>query len=322
MKNFLNIGAALALLGLIGISECLAASTPPPADEPAEHKQTLSYSDAIILGLVEGATEFLPISSTGHLILTNHYLGLNQDIPVGSELAPITLKEAADAYVIIIQIGAIAAVLLIYWGKVLSIVLGFLGKSREGLILGRNLLIAFIPAPIFGLTLESTIDRYLFNSWPVVIALIVGAVIMIAAEKWRARQPPAQQELKLHEMSMQQSLLIGLMQCLALWPGTSRSMVTIVGGYLVGLTPCRSAEFSFLLGLITLTGAAVYKGARTGSGMIHAFGWTPVLLGCLVAAVSAAIAVKWLVAYLGKHGLLLFAMYRIALAALVILLLP
>ena len=306
-------------------------------NENRSETHTLSYRKALVLGLVEGITEFLPISSTGHLIITNQLLGLNREQPLNNractalikrppsdkfpEGEAFTLKSAVDAYTVIIQAGAIAAVLILYWSKICSIVQGLFGKSREGLYLGRNLLIAFIPAAIIGLALEKWIDSYLFNHWPVICALIAGAVLMLGVEYWRNKHYPNYDGgPELHELTPGNALLIGLMQCVAMWPGTSRSMMTIVGGYCVGLSPRRAAEFSFLLGLPTLTLAAFYKGVMTGPLLFEAFGWAPILFGCVVATVSAAIAVKWLVNYLTKHGLSLFAYYRIGLALLFLIL--
>ena len=298
---------------------------------------TLSYREALTLGIVEGITEFLPISSTGHLIITNQVLGLNQEHPLNNQAGitllqeppsdefpegkAFTLKSAVDAYTVIIQAGAIAAVLILYWSKIWSIVLGVFGKNREGLYLGRNLLIAFIPAIIFGLALEEWIDKYLFNHWTVISALVAGAVLMLIVEYWRKKQFPNHDPgPDLHELTPRNALVIGLLQCVAMWPGTSRSMMTIVGGYCVGLSPRHAAEFSFLLGLPTLTVAALYKGVKNGPLLFEAFGWAPVLFGCVVAALSAAIAVKWMVNYLTKHGLSIFAYYRIGLALLVLIL--
>ena len=228
-------------------------------------------------------------------------------------------RVGGGAYIIVIQAGAIAAVIFLYWSKIVMVFMGIRGKSREGLMLGRNLLVAFIPAVVIGLTIEDLIDKYLFNHWPVLVALVAGAALMLAMESWRLRRKSSgygDPETDLHELTIRQSLLIGLLQCVAMWPGTSRSMMVIVGGYMAGLSPRRAAEFSFLLGLPTLGGAAFYKGLKYGPEIMADLGWAPMTLGFVVAAVSAAISVKWLVGYLGRHGLALFAWYRIALAVL------
>ena len=297
--------------------------------EPA--KESLSYTDAFILGLVEGITEYLPISSTGHLIITNALLGLNSDTPIkGKNGQPIlvekdgiertyTIGDAAYAYAIVIQAGAIVAVILLYWRTILTILMGFLGKDKDGRKLAINLVAAFIPAAILGLLLDDLIESLLGdNVIAVAGALIVGAGVMLVVERWRHHGKkgavPPEDGPGLSELTLGKSVMIGIFQCFAMWPGTSRSMATIVGGYLAGLSPAHAAEFSFLLGLITLSAASGYKFVSDGSEMIAALNIGPVLVGCIVAFISAALAVKWLVGYLSKHGLALFAWYRIALA--------
>ncbi len=299
----------------------------------------ISYTDALILGLVEGITEYLPVSSTGHLIITNHLLGLDADTPLydktgaavvitsdAGTVRQFTLANAADAYVIIIQIGAIIAVALLYWKRIQTIIMGLLGKNPKGLKLLFNLSFAFLPAAVLGLLLDEIIASLLFGIVPVCIALVAGALLMLLVSHWhkskKSHKSPEVIEASspdLHQLSIAHSLFIGLLQCVAMWPGTSRSMMTIVGGYLVGLSPVRAAEFSFLLGLITLSAASAYKMIQVGPLIVKAVPIGPVLLGIFVAAIAAAIAVRWLVSFLTKHGLSLFAWYRIGLALLVAL---
>lgn len=302
-------------------------------DAPSQPLAKLSTRDAIILGLVEGVTEFLPISSTGHLIIASHALELESEEPLQDAAGqpiwykkpsakhpdgvPLTIKLAADTYTVVIQAGAIAAVVLIFWGRLVGILHGLLGRNNAGLLLLRNIIIACVPAVVLGLTAGNLIDKYLFSIEAVVVALVSGAVLMIAAERWRWQQPvTGTSRIDLGDLTMKQSLGIGLMQCLALWPGMSRSMVTMVGGYFAGLSPARSAEFSFLVGLPILTGAALLKAYKAGPAMIEVFGASSLVLGSLVAAISAAIAVKFLVSYLSRHGLGVFAIYRLALATI------
>jgi undecaprenyl-diphosphatase len=325
------------LLLLIALVSCLsftAFRTPlgVVAAAPGRPAAELSVGDALVLGLVEGITEFLPISSTGHLIIANHALHLDSAAPLcdaaGRPLwlkkpsarnprgEPLTLKLAADTYSVVIQFGAIAAVALLYWPQLLGIGFGLLGRNPAGLRLLRNLLVAFLPAAVLGLLLDRWIDRYLFSIEAVVAAQISGAVLMIAAERWRRKYATAANAvLDLPALPAARALGIGLMQCLALWPGTSRSMTTIVGGYFAGFEPRLAAEFSFLLGFVTLAAATVYKSYESGPAMIAVFGWPHVLLGAVVATVSAAIAVKFLVSYLTRHGLDIFAWYRLLVAA-------
>ena len=316
--------AGLLLAAGVPYAAFAAEKTAPPVAE-------LSVTDAVVLGVLEGVTEFLPISSTGHLIIANQMLGLesqkqltdrsgrllwhkppSRENPGG---VPLTLKLAADTYTVIIQVGAIAAVMLLYWRQVLSMFIGLLGRSSAGFRLLRNVLLAFFPVAIGGLLLHDLIDRYLFSNWAVIAALVAGALLMLWAERWRrlnsgigfSKGDPS-------DLTPRKALGIGLVQCLALWPGTSRSMVTIIGGYLAGLNAAKAAEFSFLVGLPVLAGAAVYKATKTGPAMIEVFGWTNALLGAGVAAISALIAVKFLVHFITRHGLAGFAYYRLLLA--------
>lgn len=292
---------------------------------------SLGYGEAFVLGVVEGVTEYLPVSSTGHLILSNKLLGLDVETPflgedgmpiVGSEGVVLTVADAADAYVVVIQIGAILAVAILWWRRVAGMFMGLLGKDARGLLLVRNLLIAFMPAAVLGLLLRKSIKAHLFGVWPVVVALVAGAVLMLAVEFWRKRKYGVQAPVEgpdLPELSVRQSLLIGFMQCVAMWPGTSRSMMTLVGGYIVGLSPVRAAEFSFLLGMITLSAAALYEGYKSAE-VLGQLDMGPLLFGVVVAFGFAAVSVKWMVSWLTRHGLSLFAWYRLALAAVVFLL--
>lgn len=315
--------AALALLARAGAAEPAA-----PAAPAAE----LSVGDAIVLGVVEGVTEFLPISSTGHLIIANRMLGLESEAQLTDaagqplwhkppsaehpEGVPLTLKLAADTYAVVIQVGAIGAVVLLYWQQLILMLAGLLGRSSAGLRLLRNVALAFVPIVVFGLLLHDLIDQYLFSVGAVIVALVAGAILMLWAERWReARTGIGRAKGDAADLPPRKALAIGLAQCLAMWPGTSRSMVTIVGGYLAGLSPAKAAEFSFLVGLPTLGGAAFYKSLKTGPAMIEVFGWTNVLLGAGIAALSAALAVKFLVHVLSRYGLAFFAYYRLALAA-------
>lgn len=327
----------------------LAVIVAPPASaqskiENRESKTSkpaaeLSTTDAIILGVVEGVTEFLPISSTGHLIIASRALGLETEQPLtnaaGQPLwyrapspkypagVPLTVKLAADTYNVVIQFGAIAAVALLYWSQLLSMARGALGRDPAGRRLLINIIVAFIPAAGLGFLIHDWIDAHLFSIPAVIAAQVAGAGLMLYAEAWRRRRAASASSASAvpAELTPRQSVNIGALQCLALWPGTSRSMTTIVGGYFSGLDPRRAAEFSFLLGFVTLTAATIYKSYKSGAAMIQVFGWSHVLLGAVVAAITAALSVRFLISWLTRHGLAAFAWYRLGVATLLTVLL-
>lgn len=277
----------------------------------------MHWWQAIILGLVEGITEYLPVSSTGHLIIVSSLLGLGSD--------PQTAR-AVDAFNIIVQGGAILAVLGLYRARVMQMIAGLFGRDADGAQLLLHLVIAFAPAAVLGVLFNDFIERVLFGSGPVAGALIVGGVYMIVVELWRegklGRGRLHMEGGGLEDLTPMKALLIGVLQCFALWPGTSRSMMTITGGVFAGLRPAAAAEFSFLLGLPTLGGAMVYRLIKDLSGdgptMFESLGAMPVAIGILVATVSAAAAVKWLVGFLNKHGLAGFGWYRIVVGVVMV----
>ena len=274
----------------------------------------MTILQAILLGLVEGITEYLPVSSTGHLIITAWLLGL-QDDPAK--------KAAVDSFNIIIQGGAILAVVGLYRARVAAMVKGLTGGDRAGLLLFLKLVVAFLPAAVLGVLLDDWIEERLFRPVPVLMALGGGGVLLLVLSPWIRTLVDREKDEKddFSMLSFNHALAIGFMQALAMWPGTSRSMVTILGGILFGLSPRRAAEFSFLLGLPTLGGACVYKLFKSArhdpAGYIETLGGPlPVTVGIVVAAVSAAFAVKWLVGYLSRGGFAAFGWWRVAVAVL------
>ncbi len=264
----------------------------------------MTWYEALILGIVEGLTEYLPVSSTGHLILTQWLLGLNTD--------PET-EAAVNSFNIIVQAGAIAAVLGLYRQRVGQMIRGLLGKDAEGKHLALMLLAAFLPAAFLGVLLDEPIERHLFSPWPVIGALAAGGFLMLGVARWRKGKDAAEGK-EIERVDLKMALFIGFAQCVAMWPGTSRSMMTIVAAFLVGLRPRAAAEFSFLLGLVTLGAATVYKSAKGGTQMVEQLGAFPILVGLFAATVSAALAVKWFVKFLTKHGLAPFGWYRLVLS--------
>ncbi len=274
----------------------------------------MSVWEAVVLGLVEGITEYLPVSSTGHLILASALLGLD---------APPERKAAVDAFTIVIQGGAVLAVFALYWPRVRRMLEGLAGRDAGGLRLLGLLAVAFAPAGVTGPLLEGAIERRLFHPPAVITALALWGVVMILIGGWQRRRFAGDEAgCEPEDLGWGSALFIGVMQCLAMWPGTSRAMITIVGAMLVGMRPRQAAEFSFLLALPTLGGACVYKLAKDalgpGPSFLAQLGVVPVAVGIAVATVSAALAVRWLVRYLNHHGLALFGWYRVALSAVFI----
>ncbi len=282
---------------------------------------SMTIFQAVVLGVVEGITEYLPISSTGHLIIVSDLLGLG-DSPAQ--------RSAVDTFNIVVQGGAILAVLGLYFPRVIQMIKGLLGKDKVGLKLATNIIIAFLPAVVLGLMFNDFIEEKLFNTPAVISALALGGIFMIALDRIKFKKVDTDDDSEpdtthdITELSWKQALFIGLMQTVAMWPGTSRSMMTIAGGVIVGLKPKQAAEFSFLLGLPTLGGACVYSLAKNlkessdagTPNMFEVLGIMPIVIGVVVATICAALAVRWLVGFLNKHGLALFGYYRLVLAAL------
>jgi undecaprenyl-diphosphatase len=255
---------------------------------------------AAIMGIVEGLTEFLPVSSTGHLILAGHLLGLQ--------------GERDKVFEIAIQTGAILAVVIVYWQKIRSTLVA-LPSERAAQRFSLNVLVAFIPAVVLGLTLGKLIKEHLFTPGVVATTFILGGFIILWAE---GRKHPAVRIREVEEMRWTDALKLGLVQCLALVPGTSRSGATIIGGMLLGLSRKAATDFSFYLAIPTLIGAGVYslykERASLGADDIPMF-----LVGLLFSFVSAWLCVRWLLRYISTHDFKPFAWYRIAFGIVVLL---
>lgn len=260
----------------------------------------MTLLQALVLGLVEGLTEYLPVSSTGHLIVAQRLLGIPE-------------SEAANAYAIAIQAGAILAVLGLYRTRVASMAQGLAGRDPAGRGLLLALVVAFVPAAGAGLLLDDRIEALLFGMWPVVAAWTAGGILLVALSRRRL----GADGMDLLALTPKAALIIGLCQCAALWPGVSRSLATILGGLLVGLSLPAAVEFSFLLGLITLGAATAYKGLDSGPAMLAAYGWGPLLVGFGAAWLSAVVAVRGMVAWLQNRGLGIFGWWRLFAAAIV-----
>lgn len=261
---------------------------------------------AAVMGVVEGLTEFLPISSTGHLILAGSLIGFDDD--------------KAKVFDIAIQTGAIFAVILVYWQKIKSTVLA-LPTQRSARLFALNVLVGFLPAVVLGLLFGKFIKAHLFT--PVVVAstFILGGLIILWVEAWgrggtsNAAQKPQVQSAD--DMSVLDALKVGLVQCLAMIPGTSRSGATIIGGMLLGLSRKASTDFSFYLAIPTLIGAGAYslfkERALLSMDDLPLFG-----VGLVVSFISAWLCVRWLLRYIASHSFVVFAWYRIAFGLLVL----
>jgi undecaprenyl-diphosphatase len=254
---------------------------------------------AAIMGIVEGITEFLPISSTGHLILAGALLHFDD--------------EKAKVFDIAIQTGAILAVILVYWQKIRSTIVA-LPSSREAQRFATNVLVAFLPAVVLGLALGKIIQERLFTPGVVATTFILGGLVILWAER---RQHAAPRINEVEEMRWPDALKLGLVQCLALVPGTSRSGATIIGGMLLGLSRKAATDFSFYLAIPTLIGAGAYsllkQRAALSAADLPMFG-----VGLLLSFVSAWLCVRWLLRYISSHSFTPFAWYRIAFGIVVL----
>lgn len=255
----------------------------------------LSIPEAILLGLVEGITEFLPVSSTGHLLFVQELIGLGNN----------DAGTAADTFAVAIQFGAILAVLWLYRSRVSAVLQGVAGRNDHGRRLLVNLIVAFLPAAIIGVAAGDAIKDAVFGPVPIVVAWILGGLLLVA---WTPRAG----SVELDALGVRSAAVIGLAQVLAMWPGVSRSLATLVVGLLLGLTLSAAVEFAFLLGVVTLTAAAGLDLMKHGGELVDKFGLVAPTVGLLVAFASAVVAVKWMVGFLTSHSLRAFGWYRIA----------
>lgn len=265
----------------------------------------LGWFEATVLGIIEGLTEFLPVSSTGHLIVGQRMLG----IPSG---------ETTNAFAIGIQMGAITAILVLYWSRLIDALRTVMKPETGKPNLLWQIVIAAIPAIIVGLLLEDWIDANLFSAKVVAITLIVGGVLLMVLERYLKGRQETVSELS--QMSYRTALWIGVWQCLALIPGTSRSGATIGGALVLGLSRTAAAEFSFLVGLPILYGASIYK-LISARETLTADMATPFAVGTIVSFLAAIAVVKPFVAFLRRHSFAPFAWYRIIAGALILTLL-
>ncbi|MFO7579763.1 undecaprenyl-diphosphate phosphatase [Nitrosomonas halophila] len=253
---------------------------------------------AFLLGIVEGLTEFLPVSSTGHLILVGDLLDFNDD--------------KAKVFTVAIQLGAILAVCWEYRERLMNVIKGLGTKSANRFVF--NLFVAFLPAAVLGLLFIQTIKYYLFHPLPVAIALIVGGLLIL----WAERREHVIEVESVDDMDWKHALKVGCAQCLALIPGTSRSGATIIGGLFFGLSRKAAAEFSFFLAIPVMFAATFYDVYRSQE-FLYVDDLGMFVVGSVAAFVSALFAIRGLIRYISHHDFTLFAWYRIGFGLIVLL---
>jgi undecaprenyl-diphosphatase len=258
--------------------------------------------DAFLMGVVEGLTEFLPISSTGHMILLGHLLGFEG--PPGK------------VFEITIQLGAILAVIVVYWSRLMRVARGFWKRGTPEHVFAVNIALAFLPAMVIGATLHGPITALLFNPWVVSVALIVGGIVIIVIER-RITQPTMHSVEQINPLA---ALLIGFGQALAMIPGTSRSGATIITALLCGVDRRTAAEFSFLLAIPTMLAAAAYS-LWKARGELSLDGMTQIGIGFVTAFVVALVTVRLVLAFISRIGFTPFGWYRIAVGSIMLLVL-
>ena len=256
----------------------------------------------VLIGLVEGLTEFLPVSSTGHIILVEEVLHFEG--PPGK------------VFDIVIQLGAILAVCLLYRAKIWSTVTGVVRREPRALRFASAIILAFLPAAVIGVIAHSYVKSVLFNPFVVAVALIVGGIVILAIE-WLVQRPRIK---SVDDIDWKTALFVGFCQCLAMIPGVSRSGATIMGARVLRVDRATSAEFSFFLAIPTMLGATVYDLYKNRATLdLHGSG--VIAIGFVVAFLSALVVIKPFVRFISRHGFAAFAWYRIALGALALVLL-
>ncbi len=265
----------------------------------------LLFVKAALMGIVEGLTEFLPISSTGHLILADSLL----------DFARATGSDKAKVFEIAIQTGAIFAVIMVYWQRIKDTVSG-LASQPKAQRFALNVFVGFLPAVVLGLAFGKLVKAHLFNAEVVATTFILGGFIILIAEHFAAKRPYQRVET-VDDMSLMDAIKVGFIQCLALVPGTSRSGSTIIGGMALGLSRKAATDFSFFLGIPTLVGAGVYSLYKERA-LLSVDDLPLFSVGLVFAFLSAWVCVRWLIKYVSSHDFKPFAWYRIAFGILIL----
>lgn len=265
---------------------------------------------ALLLGLVEGITEFLPVSSTGHLTIVEKLLGLRVD------------DQGVTAFTAIIQVGAIAAVILYFRRDIARLIVawvnGLLGRGIRhdaGYRLAWCVIVGSVPIGVIGFLAQDLVSGALRNLWVVVAGLVVWSAVMLLAER------TATQRRDEADVSLKDALAIGLVQCIALIPGVSRSGATISGGLFLGLDRVAATRLSFFLSIPALTGAGIYEAVKEGGAIALTVGWAPTLLATLVSFITAYVSIAWLLRLVARHPITVFIGYRVALGVVLAVLL-
>lgn len=265
---------------------------------------------SMILGIVEGLTEFLPVSSTGHLVIFQNLINFKGTNP-----------SYVEMYTYVIQLGAILAVVILYWKKIKETLINFfpqkVGYEKSGFRFWFMIFIACIPGGVFGILLDDLADKYLFNPTSIAITLFVGGIWMIYAENKFRKNRIKGQELNI---TVKQAIIIGLFQCLAIIPGMSRSASTIIGGWVSGLSTVEAAEFSFFLAIPVMVGMSLLKILKIGGlSTLTSLEIISLAVGFLVSFIVALGVINKFISYLKKRPMKIFAIYRMVFAVVVLL---
>lgn len=265
---------------------------------------------SILLGIVEGITEFLPVSSTGHLIIFQNLIGFKSSSP-----------NYVEMYTYVIQLGAILSVVILYWGKIKDTLVNFfpqkVGYEKSGFKFWFMIFIACIPGGVFGILLDDLADKYLFNPVSVAITLTLGGIWMIYAENKFRNNNATSQEIN---VTPKQAIVVGLFQCLAIIPGMSRSASTIIGGWVSGLSTVVAAEFSFFLAMPVMVGMSFLKLLKIGGlGTLTSLELIALAVGFIVSFLVALVVINKFISYLKKKPMKVFAIYRMIFAVVVLL---
>ena len=263
----------------------------------------LDIVKVLILSLVEGLTEFIPVSSTGHMIIMEHFLKLSEN------------TNFVSAFQIIIQLGAILSVVVYFWDRIYPFSKRISESKKKDIIeMWIKIVVAVLPAVILGLLLDDIIEKYFFNPITVSIMLIIYGIILILIESRKIKRDKIK---SISELSISTAFRIGLFQCLAMIPGTSRSAATIIGGVLLGLNRVLATEFSFFLAIPTMIGASSLKIIKMGN-VLSKYEWFLIILGFILSFITAFLVIKVFLDYIKKNDFKIFGYYRIVLGIIIL----